>query len=628
MRRLSLLFILLALLATTPIPATPTSATAATLEEEYVRNRNEYNKFLENVEWQRQRPQWDKHIERFVTFARAHPNHERAPNSLFLAGDAYARLARWSGQPEDIRNAVKLFDRVAVGYAHHPLADDALFHAAELLETKMTKPAEAFLLYRAVVNDYPDGDQVDPAMEGMVRLREYALPGEELPELVEPSLEEIEISEEPEPEPEPEIAEPEPEPVLEIVEPEPEPVPEPESQLAEMELTEPEEKSAEVPPPEEKIATPADESDEQTVSLNIPPQAALEPTHVNTVRRLEYLTGENRGLLAIHLDRPVAVEHAARQPAGGGNETGLIKITLYDVALAPDVVAPQVAAGPVRRITMQATNGTVEIQLVTEPYRSYLVNLSPNPCRLLVEIQGLMTPESRSSPVPRPAVVVIDPGHGGWDIGADYHHLQEKDVALTVGRMVAQKLKKQPGVMVILTRESDIYLPLDARFALANDAGADLLVSLHVNASDLPHSEGIETYLYRPPQAGNGNGDTTVAQENRAGAGNRHEPHPQLPPELRLQLKDSSRCLAETIHARLLPRIRLLRPQASDRGIKEGPLFLLAGARMPAVLIEVGFATHAEEARLLHESAYLEKITDGIVQGILDYLPLRPVAEH
>ncbi|GEJ55891.1 N-acetylmuramoyl-L-alanine amidase family protein [Anaeromyxobacter diazotrophicus] len=221
---------------------------------------------------------------------------------------------------------------------------------------------------------------------------------------------------------------------------------------------------------------------------------------------------------------------------------------------------------------------------------------------------------------PEPAfVVVVDPGHGGEKDGAvGPSGLREKDLTLQIARRVAARLAAQGG-RAVLTRDADRAVPLAARAALANARQADLFVSIHLNAMPGPargRAHGVETY-FLSADASDASATAVAARENADRLAGEPEPDPRDPVSGILQdladkdaLSESSR-LAYAVHERLVHGLG-----AEDRGVKQAPFYVLAGARMPAVLLEVGFVSNAAEARRLATPAYQDQVARAIAEGV------------
>ena len=216
-------------------------------------------------------------------------------------------------------------------------------------------------------------------------------------------------------------------------------------------------------------------------------------------------------------------------------------------------------------------------------------------------------------------VAVLDPGHGGEKEGAiGPGGVREKELALQIARRVATRLRKQ-GCRVVLTRTGDVAVPLAQRAALANAERADLFLSIHLNAmpgAARAHARGVETY-FLSADASDASATAVAARENADRLAGEVEIDPNDPVSGILQdladtdaLTESSR-LAYAVHERLVGRLG-----AEDRGVKQAPFYVLAGARMPALLIEVGFVSHAAESRRLATPAYQEIVAQAIADGV------------
>jgi N-acetylmuramoyl-L-alanine amidase len=216
---------------------------------------------------------------------------------------------------------------------------------------------------------------------------------------------------------------------------------------------------------------------------------------------------------------------------------------------------------------------------------------------------------------------VIDPGHGGHDAGAvGPSGLQEKELALDVARRVVGLLQEELGVRVVLTRARDQFVGLRERTALANRERADLFVSIHVNATPDGAATGTETY-FLSNEATDGAARRAAEYENRLIAADMGA-RGGSPDVLRSILWDlaqsdfqqeSSR-VAETLQNNLDRALR--RP---SRGVKQAPFYVLGGAAMPAVLVEIGFISNPAEEQRLRDDGYRDRIARALAAGIAAY---------
>jgi len=265
-----------------------------------------------------------------------------------------------------------------------------------------------------------------------------------------------------------------------------------------------------------------------------------------------------------------------------------------------------------------------------------------NPARIVLDLQGerggapAKTASASSRALP---VIVVDPGHGGVEVGAvGKSGLQEKDVTLDLARRLVALLAKQ-GVTAVLTRDEDKVMPLDDRTAIANQNRAELFVSIHLNASKRKVAVGAETY-YLSTDATDAEARTLAALENKAyqspaaaaegataGEGapaGEGATAPASVPDHGLELvlwdlaqnsylAESSR-LADSIQKELnaLTGVR-------DRGVRQAPFRVLMGATMPAILVEVGFISNPDEETRFKDDAYKDKIAEGIARAVTTF---------
>jgi N-acetylmuramoyl-L-alanine amidase len=237
-------------------------------------------------------------------------------------------------------------------------------------------------------------------------------------------------------------------------------------------------------------------------------------------------------------------------------------------------------------------------------------------------------PPARAEPPPALFVAVVDPGHGGDQDGAvGPGGVREKDLALAIARRVADRLRAQGGA-VLLTREGDERRELSARAALANAAEADLFLSIHLNsmasAEGRARARGVETY-FLSADATDPAATAVAARENADRAPGEElaaDPVAGILSDLSSveALAGSSR-LAHAVHERLVARTG-----APNLGVKQAPFHVLAGARMPAVLIEVGFVSHRDESRLLAAPAYQDVVAAAIADAVAAYRAADPQA--
>ncbi len=213
--------------------------------------------------------------------------------------------------------------------------------------------------------------------------------------------------------------------------------------------------------------------------------------------------------------------------------------------------------------------------------------------------------------------IVIDAGHGGHDPGVLGKGLTEAALVLDVALRLEKLLQKEPGLEVVLTRRTDVYVPLEQRTELANRESADMFLSIHANASRNAAAKGIETYFLSfasSPEA-----EAVAARENSASAREMHQ-LPDIIKAITLNNKlDESRDLANMVQESLVTSLRKSNQEVRSRGVKKAPFVVLIGAAMPSVLAEISFVSNKQELGLLKTNAYKQKIAESLFTAVMRY---------
>ena len=237
-------------------------------------------------------------------------------------------------------------------------------------------------------------------------------------------------------------------------------------------------------------------------------------------------------------------------------------------------------------------------------------------------------PPKMPKPVPDPSLaqqlglsvktIVIDPGHGGKDPGAVSQARQEKQIVLSLSKTLRDILVKK-GYNVRLTRETDVYIPIRKRTQFATDQKADLFISIHANGSTYRKAAGIETYYLA--LAPDESARITAMRENAGVEYNMKELDALVSRILKKSKSTESRRLAELIQAQLTSG-----KQVKNRGVKRAPMVILINAKVPAVLVEVGFISNPTEGKKLTTKAYQRQLATSIAEGIEQYIKSLPLA--
>jgi N-acetylmuramoyl-L-alanine amidase len=216
--------------------------------------------------------------------------------------------------------------------------------------------------------------------------------------------------------------------------------------------------------------------------------------------------------------------------------------------------------------------------------------------------------------------IVIDAGHGGHDTGTiGPTGLMEKDlcldVALRLGKIIQQRL---PGADVVYTRSDDTFVPLEERTHIANEAKADLFISIHANSSHDHGARGIETYYLN--LKGSPDAMEVASRENATAQESVHDLEDLVKKIARSEKIDESREFAADIQDSLAKRIQKQYKPVKDRGVRKAPFVVLIGADMPSILTEISFLSNPADEQLLKKPDHRQRVAEGLYQGVASYL--------
>jgi N-acetylmuramoyl-L-alanine amidase len=272
---------------------------------------------------------------------------------------------------------------------------------------------------------------------------------------------------------------------------------------------------------------------------------------------------------------------------------------------------------------------TVRIVLDLEKITDLNTFILDNPARLVIDVHGV-------GKIKKPDVtltkrrIAIDPGHGGHDPGAvGPSGLHEKDVVLDIALKLQKTLLADPLNEVFLTRETDRFIPLEERTAIANNKDADLFVSIHANANPVRRVKGIETYLLN--WTNDEEAMRVAARENKISLKKMKEMHRQMDilgmiknDLLRQNKRDESVKLAHFIQRSMISTLNNDYKTRLDLGVKQALFYVLFGAKMPSVLVEVSFISNPQEEQLLTKESYRMQIAKAIATGLNTYINSTP----
>jgi len=279
----------------------------------------------------------------------------------------------------------------------------------------------------------------------------------------------------------------------------------------------------------------------------------------------------------------------------------------------------------------QFNRNTVRVVLEFQKAESLYAFMLENPHRLVIDVydQKRAGPETKEGDIDIDSEfeeikkIVIDPGHGGDDPGAiGPSGIQEKDIVLSVGKKLGDILTAKYETEVIFTRDKDIFIPLNERTEIANSKKADLFISIHANASPRRDVRGIETYFLN--WTDDKEAMRVAARENKISFRKMEKMHGDLQMILqdlaRKNKNEESMKLASSIQSAMVSTMKENYSKIEDLGVKYALFYVLVGAEMPSILVEISFISNGEEEKRLSEEAYKNKIAEAIATGINSYI--------
>ena len=269
-------------------------------------------------------------------------------------------------------------------------------------------------------------------------------------------------------------------------------------------------------------------------------------------------------------------------------------------------------------------NDKNKLNLQTKISNNYLIISNPNsknnaPVAISSEKSNAVVTTAKYTST-KGKIIVIDPGHGGKDGGASGNNLHEKTIVLNTAKKLGELLKKR-GYKVHYTRANDTFINLKSRTAFANKKNADMFISLHANAApnakQAPNFSGIETFFLSPARSERSK--NVAALENKGDLEDMNEfSQATFLNFLNREKIIASNKLAIDIQGYMLNAVQS-KFKSKDGGVREAPFWVLVGAQMPAVLVEMGYISHPDEGKLLGKNDYQNAIANGIANGVDAY---------
>jgi N-acetylmuramoyl-L-alanine amidase len=382
--------------------------------------------------------------------------------------------------------------------------------------------------------------------------------------------------------------------------------------------------------------------------ITVTEKPAIPPSPGAVVKEMRHWSNPDYTRIAVTLDRETTFEAHQLPPLPGSAAVPRIYVDIASARVGPGVKDIPIGDGLLKTARIgQYKPDTVRVVLDMDSIKDYKVFTFSDPFRIIIDMKGdrrqelSRVRESVLSTLPPPPVrtereeekhktpakpaigkirrIVVDAGHGGHDPGAvGGRGTQEKDVVLDIALRLARRLRDELGLDVVLTRSKDVFLELQERTAIANQVGADLFVSVHANASLNRSASGIETYYLN------------LAKTDKAAQLAAKENNTSLEKVSLLQavlfdlmanykLNDSA-LLAEEVQKALHRKVSGQYQGVKNLGVKQGPFYVLVGATMPSILVETSFLSSEREEERLNDPSYLEKVSEGITDGIRGYM--------
>ncbi len=555
----------------------------------------EFKKLIETPREASRRASWLRMEDAFLALRRANPKAGLAAKAYYQSGRCLEEMARNTRKSEDARDAAARFAAVADGYPRHSWADDALYRKAivelELLDDKR----QAADTLDDLVRRFPSGDMV--ARAKTLRRSLPVKPAAQAPAekergrteesgggtLLRTTLEARANQ-----------------------------------SVAYVELDRgssyfyrylPGNAQKKQPPVFliEFFGVRPDRKNRRAVAVSKGPVDRIWTRDVSTgkrfVTRLEFeLDKECAVSLKPRKDKPVLQVTVSRGSAVKSQTRGTGQVGPE----APEL-KPGGESAPRPSLTSNRSSGKEKAQGKKQHSREKEPARKPNPAksRDLAEQLGLTV-----------KTIMLDAGHGGKDPGAMANGVVEGDLVLKTVKLLGANLKKR-GFTVLYTRSKDTFLKLEERTRIANRRGADIFVSIHVNANHDAGVRGIETYYL--DVAYTANAKRVAARENAVSEKTISDLQGILTDLLLSSKMHESKELAGLVLNNMCARLGRAGYKSKNNGVRSAPFYVLMGAKMPSILVEIGYCTNPAEAKLLKNTRYLEFLVDGIAEGIVRY---------
>jgi len=554
---------------------------SGSIEQFQVAN-NAYIALARDAALRKDKNNWLKVVKKYDAVAREYPSSNLAPKAVYMKGKLYEQIYGYFSKKTDLEAALNAYQSVVKKYPDSTIADDALYKQAKLYEVKLGDKEKAIEIYREVVTIFPKADMAQQAREA---LNTFNIEAEEW-------------------------------------------------------------KQGEKEDQKGSRKTVQGEKDLKQIENDFV-----------LVKGVRQWADNDYTRIVIDVNRCAAFDTFTLPPDLQSKRAQRLVMDLNNAKMAQGLPAKmEVNDGILNSIRIsQNRKDIVRIVMDLAAQGSYKAFPLENPFRIVVDVSSKTSliiknteiapskrvfakndagirrvkagiPSRMPSEVPSIAKqlslkvsrIVIDPGHGGKDpgaIGPDGE--KEKDITLSISKVLAKRLRDE-GFDVFLTREGDTFIPLEERTAYANKKKADLFVSVHVNAHEDVAVRGVETYILNLTTDASA---IQVAARENATTSKSLSDLQFIINDLMLtsKINESSR-FATSTQKSIISSLGKSSHTGKDLGVKQAPFYVLIGAQMPSILVEIGFITNANECSLLQSETYQTSIIDGIVSGINFYI--------
>jgi len=567
------------------------------LSKRYDEAKFYYNQLQTNASLTSNRENWLKGTRNFRRIYLSGPKSELAPQCLFMLGKVYLDMFEKFNNGLDLDESISYFKDVARLFPQHRLADDAYLAIANIFLEKKDNPQKAAEFLTEIVTKYQDEDKhAEAEKQLMILSKEHDIP---LPKVMVSSSRENKLSY-----------------VLPV-----------------------------------KYWSSEDYT--RVVIMASGPvtykEMLLEETS-DAPRRL-YIDF-NQSYIEPQYRSPVPIEDGLlRRIRTGQFDPDTVRVVLdiqsissYKIFSLPDpfrvvidVRGKQYASTPKKPIDIASTQKKIKRHVLPDasaedasPQDNEIVVLRASKKRKVGGNDKPLVAEAATVPESQPLSlaqqlglgvkkIILDPGHGGKDPGAMAFGLKEKDIVLEVAHRLKPLLQEELGSEVVLTRDDDTFISLEERTAIANTRNADLFVSLHINAHPSPKVRGLETYYLNLTT--NAEAMRVAARENATSTHQMSDLQDILADIMKNSKINESSRLAQHVHNSILGEAEKKGfSDIKNLGVKQAPFYVLIGAQMPAILIEIAFISNNEDVHNLQNPDFLDLLTKEIANGIRAYV--------